>query len=209
MTNTTGICVQIGLHKDAEFIHCVYPEEFSKIPSTYLGYTEYKSLKEIPEVINNKYDKWKFYGVDCDPFSITHMMSKYPPSEDIQWILAFIYKSKKRLAQIRSWFEGKRVCSVPIVSFDELIESLKISKIDVLAMDIESLEFALIETYSWRIKPAFITIEVHINAIKQSGQDRDINRIISVVEKQGYTIYKNIEMRTGYRELQLILSEQQ
>ena len=66
--------------------------------------------------------------------------------------------------------------------FDELGEEDMV--IDFLKMDIEGMEYEVLDTYSWKIKPQLIKLEhKHINDVKMK----------TLLEMQGYLVYTERE----------------
>ena len=177
---STGVCVQIGLHKTTEYLYLVNPI-----------FQESKQPPAVPEPLK-KFDKWIYYGIDVDPCSICEMLNRYPKHPDIHWIAAGISASTKVL-KYNSWYIGESRNHPPFhaaaLTFDSLIDGLQLQKIDVLAIDIEGTELELFENYSWRIKPQFIAVESH---------KEQHDTLISMICSKGY---KNIVNKgTNYRD---------
>ena len=195
MEANTGICLQIGLNKTSEYLYLVDP--------TYNDF-EGDAPREIPPHISFK--SWKYYGVDCDPCSICRMLETHQFNENAEWIVAAINEGvDPYLFRYGSWFVGEvnkhPSFYVPSISLDRLIDSLGFGKLDVLAIDIEGLEFPVFRSYSWRIKPEFIAVESH---------DEHHEELLSIMASQGYT--NTLNMETNFydgeyhtRELQFAL----
>ena len=173
MEANTGVCLQIGLNETAEYLRLVDP-----------SYTESEGdvSREIPPHIS--FNSWKYYGVDCDPCSICKMLEDHGGKDNVEWVVAAINKGVvPHLFSAESWFIGDKEDHPPFyvmsMSFDFLIYSLGLDKIDVLAIDIEGMELPLFRSYSWCIKPQFIAVESH---------DDQHEELISIITSHGYTI---------------------
>ena len=74
----------------------------------------------------------------------------------------------------------KEKVKVPCYSLDTYLRLNNIEHIDYLKIDVEGHETDIIESYSWKVKPAFIKLEhMHID---------DIN-MRRILEEQGYVVY--------------------
>ena len=57
------------------------------------------------------------------------------------------------------WKEHERVEHLHTITLDQLIEKHDVKHIDKLKIDIEGLDYEILDTYSWVIKPKYIKIE--------------------------------------------------
>lgn len=175
MSDATGICLQMGLFRTAEYLYLTGTEK-----------SEIDDLKGIPDFL--EYTNWKYYGIDCDPCSIAYMLQKYHTNKFAEWVLASINQGvSPSMKYVPTWYIGdadEAYYYVPTISFDTLIDSLGLEKIDILAVDIEGVELGMFKNYSWRLKPAYIAVESH--------NEQHIE-ILDVIEKQGYKNTLNVE----------------
>ncbi len=86
---------------------------------------------------------------------------------------------------------------VESIKLDTLIESFQLEDIDFLKIDIEGLEYKILEDYSWNIKPKILKFEfAHWTSKDNDNKDRvdaDINHWITRLEDMGYIVYKEKE----------------
>ena len=168
---TTGICVQIGLLRTAEYLYLVDPK--------YSVASE--QPVDIPKTL--EFDTWQYYGIDADPCSIAKMVAEYHEcSPNANWILAFINEGRPVSLKHHNTFwvpyeQRQNNCYVPSMSLDFLIKALELPKIDVLAVDIEGMESPMLKSYSWHVKPAFIAVETHFERHEE---------VVPVITAQGY-----------------------
>ena len=192
---TGGIAIQIGAYTEVEYAYLLNPnwqEVMQTVP-------EIKHLPTKLQVIEN----WSVYAIDCDPSSCLYIRERYP---DVHCINAYITGNKRGIRESYlsdafhilhalefydiSDYQGRRYF-ISQTPFDDIISSLELTHIDVLAVDIESAEVELFENYSWCIKPRFLAIEFHDCFL-------DISRIDfeEVILNQGYRKIK--EERTNF-----------
>ena len=152
-----GVCLQIGLHRSAEFMLMTQPDWQNNVSH---------HLKKEPLM---NMDSFRFYGVDSDVASINHMLLEYGNPENVEWILAniksncseFTFQTCYRWAVLNSEETHLLPFQSLVCSFDSLLNGLKLDQLDVLIVDIEDNGENIFAGYSWRLKPWYIQYEVH------------------------------------------------
>lgn len=163
MKDKKGICIQIGLKRTAELLYLTRPDWKSIMPTVAEEnkrlYTEFD------------FDRWDYFGIDCDPGSITGMLGgdvrtreDFPYNVDnAHWINCLIVPCQKPyLRKIKSAICTEE-CYVVSVSLEFIVQQLNLPKIDVLVMDIEGDEVDVLGNYNFDIKPSYIIVETHSN----------------------------------------------
>jgi len=183
-----GVAIQIGLYTEAEYSYLIQPNWQQVMQE------EIEQLKHVPEVFEAIQD-WHFIGIDCDPGSILVMRERFP--DVITCINAFVTGNKKGVVKRYlsdafhiihdiAFFDLSdypvREFWIPQTPFDEIVSSLGLSHIDVLAVDIEGGEVELFENYSWEIVPKFLSIEFHDCFLEIPRHDFE-----KIFVSQGYT----------------------
>ena len=202
-----GICVQIGLHQTAEYLYLVRPDWRDLIGQQDL-------LKQIPDSLADKFESWRYYGVDSDVASIVKMLEKYGNVPYSSWIQAAVGLPNDQFLKVRSYFSGGSFLGFGC-SLQRLFRLLDLSQVDVFIIDIEGGELRLFENYDWHIKPAYISVEVHGDHSNTSHTDRvllekNITFLHGFLTSKGYRLlkkeYTNLNT-TGYCtcELQYLL----
>lgn len=122
---------------------------------------EQPPLKQIPKAVADLYDRWFYFGIDQDLTPLPEAYKRNP------WGNSHFFEAK-------------------VSDLDDVLLFFDISELGMLAIDIEGDELAVFEEYSWNVKPAFITVEVH-------RQDQSLEEacvaIINLVEPHGYNVY--------------------
>ena len=172
-----GICVQIGLQHTAEYF--------------YLTCDDWRELNcddRIPDLIVSGVASWKYYGVDCNPYSIQHVTKIYNTGS---WLTARIVPNPDysfREVPLLGFADGKgwhRGVFSPCVTLSELFRGFHLCSVDVLAIDIEGSEKDVFKHYDWSICPRYMTIEVHsFDRNPQVFKNETVNAII----KGGYEL---------------------
>ena len=187
-----GVCVQIGLARTAEYIFLV--EKNWKEVAQQRRVDD--PCNSIPEYFIDKYTDWKYYGIDADPGSIEYLslIYKYLNTDDVTWIQAFIRDvESEKIARVKSLISlsDKRYLYVPTISLSDVFAFFKIDALDILAIDVEGAEKGIFETYDWEIKPAFISVEVHPDSLREPSTTlkKNIASMTDVLEKNGYTLH--------------------
>lgn len=76
-------------------------------------------------------------------------------------------------------FRGRTI-SVPCETLDTFLAKRAIDSVDFMKIDVEGHELAVLETYSWRVKPSLIKLE---------HKHCDIDRIKRILGREGYHTY--------------------
>lgn len=172
-----GVCIQVGLRDVAEYIYLVdddWRKSLSEVSDP---------LKRVPEDID--VDSWRFIGVDSCGYSIHEMITKHGvENPDVAWVLGFLKAGHSRLTRAQSHMihgseAGWAAYQMPSISLQNLVADLGLTRIDVLALDIEGMEQDLLRGYDWRIKPDFMAIECHYDKERTE-------QFITEIENQGY-----------------------
>ena len=180
-----GVCIQIGLGHYPEYIYLV-EDSWHEV---YMGEPEARGIHQsVFQGVRS--EGWKFYGIDCDPHSIAHVSGAF--QEKGYWILAYVSGSSETFQQVDSLeFRDNAPDNmfIPIVSFAGILDHFRISDVDVLAMDIEGAEIEFFETYDWKVKPIFISVEVHSFNM---DLEEAFSRIADCLRRQNYRVVGKI-----------------
>ena len=85
------------------------------------------------------------------------------------------------------WKEHRRTREVKVVTLDHLIEKHQVTHIDFLKIDIEGLEYRILNNYSWKIKPDIIKVEYKHWDIQSEGTET-LEKYGQMLEKLGYVV---------------------
>ena len=132
MMKRKGICVQIGLHKKAEYLYLTEPNWQKK---------EVDELNRLPQRFYN-FENWKYIGVDCDCASISYMLNQHYHNLNAEWYMVRLHgnDAPPRFVRFPTWFIEKAnsaFFSTVSIDFKLFLQLLGIPYIDVLVMDIE------------------------------------------------------------------------
>ena len=165
----TGTCLQIGLDGIAEYIYLTHPNWKDHM------HAHIEPLKHVPKALD--YKEWQYFGVDVNPTSIDFMAYRYR-LKNAKFIIACVKGDNKVgfvnyvISRIAGDIYKKNVtyelnndlvqtCYVVKMSLSTLINLLGLQTLDVLAVDIEGTEQEIFENYDWKIKPRYISVEMH------------------------------------------------
>lgn len=81
-------------------------------------------------------------------------------------------------------FENITKNDVQCMTLDALIDKYDVKHIDFLKIDIEGMEYVILDTYSWKVKPKLIKVEV------AHWRKRILGHIQSKLATLGYLVYK-------------------
>ena len=192
-----GVAIQIGLYTEAEYSYLLQPDW------QHVMQEAVDELKHIPEIFESISD-WHFIGIDCDPGSILCMRERFPDTlttinalvtGNIRGIVKRYLSDAFHIVRDIAFFDlsdyPARAYLMPQTPFDEIVSSLGLCHIDVLAVDIEGGEVELFENYSWEIAPRFLAIEFHDCFLDMARSDFE-----KVILDKGYT--KIREAPTNY-----------
>jgi len=73
---------------------------------------------------------------------------------------------------------------VPCMTLDALIDKHNVKSIDFLKIDIEGMEYVILDTYSWKVKPNLIKVEII------HWRKRILEHIQTKLAALGYLVYK-------------------
>ena len=198
-------CLQIGLQRTAEYAYLADEGWVDACVSD--------PLKTLPDFFKTDPTPFRYFGVDRDFYSLQQLSKEYPEVryDNIvtrTWCHAYLSGDKTPSTRVHysSLYqtEPSWIC-VPTITFSHLLASLRLNRIDVLAMDIEGFEYEIFRDYDWQLKPRFIAVEAHCVTFESDGsvtkrvmeKDPEINTpdtrgdfLIEILEKQGYTLSK-------------------
>lgn len=168
--------VQLGLHKQAEFVH-------------YVGAKRKHYSKDAP------IDTPDFYlGIDCDPASIAYMIEEYGDISDANFLCSGI--GEEGIKETVSWCAYKRPFLSKSVRLQDIFHQTQIDAISLLAMDIEGGEFDALLLYDWSILPDYLIMEAH--SFKKPLNEA-VTEIRSIVQKHGYKFIKGVSTNTNQK----------
>lgn len=154
-------CLQIGIHAYAEYAYLVgYPD----VARDRLIWKP----SDLPEDAT-----WDYYGVDGDPICILDWCDKKIPNS--HWINVFLWNGtgiiraneiKDALPTSQNRFDPNFF--VGSITLSQLIRSLDIDDLEILAMDIEGCEMEVFHEYDWSLRPRYLIVETHSDDIKIS-----------------------------------------
>lgn len=99
----------------------------------------------------------------------------YDPNPELEWQrgVGYVTKNEESFMPLKSevcrpsnhfWnnkFNNITKDKVPCMTLDALIEKHNVKSIDFLKIDIEGMEYVVLGTYSWKIKPNLIKVETN------------------------------------------------
>ena len=160
-----GNAVQIGLDRSAELLFLTLDNWKEWFPGSH-------QMVNCPDDLFEDIDEWNYFGADQNLYSIAHVLDAYsePASKDIRqqymnrskWLCVNVLGSNS-LHQVDIWgFRGHEYkIFVPSLSLSELFQNFELETVDILMVDIEGGEFEVFKEYDWKIKPRFLSIEMH------------------------------------------------
>lgn len=181
MSSRNGTCLKIGLDVGAEYSYLV-KDNWKEIAASGEGDEHRIPVFDV--------DRWNYYGVDANPRSIAHCVERYKDlNERVHFITAAVADASKLVGlHLKGPQSGimnglnSRVLT-PAYSLDDLLAHLAISSLEILALDVEGSEYMIFEAYSWRIKPVFMDIEVHVE--REHG-DAMLTDFVNSIKRRGY-----------------------
>lgn len=201
MSENTGICLQVGIMDSPELIYLAVPswKHRRTLPPMF----------QLPEIVTDMYTDWEYFGMDADPCAIAFLINEYnqPNVHWVQGCLSPCYFHGESLTLLPSWMSVKNIVEekpskvwIPKITLDTLITELHLKTLDVLWLDIEGCEYTVLEAYSWRLKPAYISTEVHTypKAVEPDILANKVAKMKALVTEQGYKIV--IDKPTNIRE---------
>ena len=82
--------------------------------------------------------------------------------------------------------EHELTSEVEVVTLDYLIKKHNVKSIDYLKIDIEGLEYLILDNYSWKIKPDIVKVEY----IHWKAREISTKKYILKLESMGYSVVK-------------------
>ncbi len=176
-----GVCIQVGLHRTCEYLPIVN----SGVCFDTGVFSE--SVSRIPLSIRESFQDWVYYGVDCDPYSLNFVLSKYGRILDVYFILAGLDTSCK-MKFFNTWNAENLQFGIYTITLSELFQVLGLKAVDVLVLDIEFDELTILQDYDWKIKPSYLVVESHLAPFDQ---------IVPIVVEQGYDVNLDFSTNSG------------
>ena len=154
-------CIQIGLDRTAEYAYVVRDDWSTYIPTD--------PDKALPSALKTQ-GNWQYIGIDMSVESVRYVESQYPYNDRIKWCCATMG------------------LGVGETSLDDLFKVYTLDKLEVLAIDIEGMEFPLFEHFQWTLKPVFMAVEVH------PSLPVHVQELVDTIVSQGYKCTKRSPM---------------
>ena len=189
-----GIAIQIGINCIAEYAYLLQPNW------QHVMTEQMEPVKHVPSVLQT-IEQWQFIGIDSDCASTLLMQQRCP---NAVWINAFVTGNQNGMCRhliTNAYYDLLEIpipekielpgFLVPQKPLDEIIADLRLTRLDLLALDIEGTEVELIQNYSWHLKPTFLTIEYHDEYVLMPKHAFE-----NLITRQGYT--KINEQPTNY-----------
>lgn len=153
-----GNIVQIGVQHTAEYLPLAQAGEAWRD----LDFGDKR--RGLPSLdVFDDIESWAYYGIDSDPNSIVLMTQRY--GDQASWILASVCgKPSARLIKSTNWFFDDNVFKgiyAPVLSLEEIFESMGLDHVEMLILDIEGTEIELFDNYQFAVKPRFISVDIH------------------------------------------------
>jgi hypothetical protein len=166
--------VQLGLHKQAEFVH-------------YLGAEPKYYSKEAPIGTPDFY-----LGIDCDPASIVHMINEYSQFERVEFMCSGVGAST--IKRGLSWCSNKCPFIYPSLPLHTIFSEVGITELELLAMDVEGAELDILASYDWSVMPSYLIVEAHSFNLSLSDA---VAKIDELVFSKGYKKEKEFKTNLG------------
>ena len=182
-----GTCIQLGIKDSPEYLYLTQPNWQSHTHKR--GKVRWG---QIPKSITNIVTDWEYIGVDADIASITQMIDAHPTQRSrVNWICAAL-SDKPELVSVHSFYESSKKYQMQTTTLDSLLESIAPKEITVLAMDLDGWEHRIFQNFSFKWKPKFIALEMHLtNEISVRSTKRktpDTEKTIDIFKENGYKI---------------------
>lgn len=169
-----GIAIQIGLFKTAEFSYLGHKDWRERIPVD--------PLKCVPETVQSSIGQWRYFGVDACPRAVSRLAQDFYTIPNAALIHACVKGTPNRLTKIGLFREAPHFVKSFSITLDMLVDALEIDRLDVLAIDIEGNEYEVLQGYSFRLRPRFLTVESH------EPQFHWENRLAHYIKSLGYKL---------------------
>lgn len=174
MHSKVGTCLQVGLMDNQELMYLVADDVERAMHGVSMDFW-------LPAEVLERYESWRYFGMDADPISIASKLKEFEPSEQVSWIqgtlgnanhplpgLTASASAESRLAYMPSWLsimdatvEKPRWVYTLKVGLSELLAALSVEHLSVLWLDIEGSELSVIEAFDGSVLPDYFAVEVH------------------------------------------------
>ena len=180
-----GICIQIGLMFSVEYLYLTQ-YDWKEV------WNEEREVNQIHPSLLEKIsdDPWLYYGIDRGIYSVATFANRFPQGN---WICANVHPTNTGMNpyavdDVLLPYEGNPIIWIPNMSLSDIVSSLGLTYIDALKMDIEGAEAAIFESYDWKVKPTFISVEIH----SFEPFDAHRKRVMSCLFNQGYALVNEV-----------------
>tara|TARA_Y100000034_G_C6754141_1_gene335450 strand:- start:27 stop:707 length:681 start_codon:yes stop_codon:yes gene_type:complete len=86
--------------------------------------------------------------------------------------------------------EHERIIEVDCITLDTLLNKYMVDRIDYLKVDAENKDYAILENYSWRIKPTLIKVEsLHWDVLSRNLKFDVEDKVKELLSGMGYIVY--------------------
>lgn len=203
--------IQIGLHEAAQWSFLA--------EHNWLDYFEGKkhfnnkptmpSEYQIPHFFLEDSEPFNFYGIDVDPESVAYLCNRYRHRKRVNWICVgvdnsiHLKKMPDRYKNSNYYKYNLENKYLVFITMKELLESLRLKTLDILAVDIDGYEHVIFENMrAWCLLPTFITVEYHEKyfmvgrdkPIKgKEHPDHDKEEFINKIIQNGYDLFNSVE----------------
>ena len=176
-------CVQIGLYETAEMIYLAQDNWYQLLPE----------IEEVDRIIApEQYQQiqYNYYGIDEQPFCITHLQEQYKHIPRAKWMCIRAGYTSEICYQ--DGFSGNPKNFIGSFTLDQIFDCVcnnsGIDTIDVFKIDTEGGEYAILEKYSFKRKPRLLMIEAHgWEWCNNESRENTCKLVKQIVEPQGYT----------------------
>ena len=186
-----GNCVQIGIDKTAEYIFLTESDWKLKLHNA-------DDEWQLDPNIFSDISRWNYHGVDANPHSIACAAVQYRYLErldlnNVKWICTSI-GSMESMYSVGEYGFNQPIYT-PSITLSRLFALLGLDyNFELLALDIEGMEYEIFKDYDWKIKPKVIKVEMH-HPLERSSERHALVRLF---ESHGYRLIDRIT--TDYHE---------
>ena len=193
MEKITQAIVQIGLFRTAEYAYLVDPKKFNE-----------KVVGDIPPLLFPELENetsWCYWGIDMAPKAIRKCRERFNFEDDrIHFIEALVHKHDGDTFTHNNFnihediTERMESHTSTGISLDTLFKQIPIP-VNLLMLDVENAEGAILAGYSWAHKPKYIIVEMHT--------PESLGTVTKIMKQQDYflrcmTYYQGVDMHCGY-----------
>ena len=159
--------IQIGLHRSAEYAYLSRPDWIDIYRKRHQD--KLHRFEILPESFFHDPSEFRYVGIDLCPESVSYVASKY--ADDYPNARFMCGGVSDRSYTIDNWDQAEnlgdyldinRNIIYPFFDMPTWIDLLRMSALDILAIDVEGYEhFIFNNISSWKVLPKFISLEVH------------------------------------------------